>query len=267
MDDKATSSPKTHRKKPNKSVAPSPPCKPPNSNFSRPHPQQQYQYQQMTMGQLANQAQNYQFESQNFQVQEPAHFVDTEIPTEKEESFALEDEKNRQVESESKQFNSNNNSVRNEDITITAAPASRPMPVPSPRTTLFSNQKSDGETQTPTTTIKPNVPEKPVIPKRPNLLYTKDESPRNSLGASPTNVLRYSRDIPFIDTPTDSDQENHINNSHKENLTTSTSTTPKSKPRTPTTGGTLKRPQVPAPPPPIITPTSTASTPIVHSSE
>lgn len=265
-DEKSTSSPKMFRKKPYKSVAPSPPSKLPNSNFCRPHPQQQLHYQQMTMGQLANQAQNYQFDSQNLINQETAKNVESEITTENEELSVLENEKVKPMENETKKLN-RNHSFREETITPAPIPAPRPMPVPSPRTTLMSNQKSDGETQTPTTTIKPNLPEKPVIPKRPNILYTKDESPRNSLGASPTNVLRYNRDIPFIDTPTDSDQENHVNDSHRESLPpAATSTTPKSKPRTPTTG-TLKRPQVPAPPPPIVTPTSTASTPIVHSSD
>lgn len=276
MDDKSTSSPKLFRKKPNKSVAPSPPSKLPNSNFSRPHPQQQLQYQQMTMGQLQSQAQNYQFDSQNFLAQETANNSETEVSNEKEEISVSDDEKIKQIENELQQFNSNNN-IREETTTPTPVPVPRPMPIPSPRVVLTTTQKSDGETQTPTTTIKPNLPEKPVIPKRPNLnnlLYTKDENARNSLGTSPTNVFRYSREfkeIPFIDTPTDSDQENHVTDSHSfpENSATSTSTTPMCKPRTPTSGGTLKRPQVPAPPPPSITPTPTSSTAtaILHSSD
>lgn len=273
MDDKSTNSPKMFRKKPNKSVAPSPPSKLPNSNFSRPHPQQQFQYQQMAMNQVQNQAQSYQFESQNFLAQETANNSESEISTEKEMS-ASDDEKIKQIENELQHFNSNN-IVREESTTPTPVPAPRPMPVPSPRVVLTATQKSDGETQTPTTTIKPSLPEKPVIPKRPNLnnlLYTKDENPRNSLGTSPTNVFRYSREfkeIPFIDTPTDSDQENHVTDSHTlpDNSTaTSTATTPICKPRTPTSGGTLKRPQVPAPPPPSITPTSTTAT-AIHSSD
>lgn len=274
LDDKSTNSPKLFRKKPNKSVAPSPPSKLPNNNFSRPHPQQQLQYQQMAMGQQTNQAQNYQFELQNFLAQETANNTESEISNEKEDISTSDDEKIKQIENELKQFNSNNN-VREESPTPTPIPAPRPMPVPSPRVITTVTQKSDGETQTPTTTIKPNLPEKPVIPKRPNLnnlLYTKDENLRSSIGTSPTNVFRYSREfkeIPFIDTPTDSDQENHVTDSHSvpENLT-ATTTTPTCKPRTPTSGGTLKRPQVPAPPPPTITPTSTtSSTAILHSSE
>lgn len=268
LDDKSTNSPKLFRKKPNKSVAPSPPSKLPNSNFSRPHPQQQLQYQQMAI----NQAQNHQFELQNFLAQEAANNTESETLNEKEDISTSDDEKIKQIENELKQYNSNNN-VKEESPTPTPIPAPRPMPVPSPRVIPGVTQKSDGETQTPTTTIKPNLPEKPVIPKRPNLnnlLYTKDESLRNSIGTSPTNVFRYSREfkeIPFIDTPTDSDHENHVTDSHSvpDNLT---ATTPTCKPRTPTSGGTLKRPQVPAPPPPTTTPTSTASsTGILHSSD
>lgn len=274
VDDKSTNSPKLFRKKPNKSVAPSPPSKLPNSNFSRPHPQQQLQYQQMTMGQMQNQAQTYQFESQNFLAQETANNVESEIATEKEMS-ASDDEKIKQIENELQQYNSSNNktnNLREDSTTPTPVPVPRPMPIPSPRVVATATQKTDGETQTPTTTIKPNVPEKPVIPKRPNLnnlLYTKDENMRNSLGTSPTNVFRYSREfkeIPFIDTPTDSsDQENHATDSQGFSENT-TSTTPLCKPRTPTSSGTLKRPQVPAPPPPSITTPSTA-TAILHSTD
>lgn len=218
-----------------------------------------------------NQAQTYQFDSQNSMAQNQestgSNNTETPIPNDKEMS-ASDDEKIKQIESELEHFNNSN--AKEDSTQIAPVPVPRPLPVPSPRTTICFPQKSDGETQTPTT-IKPCLPEKPVIPKRPNLnnlLFTKDESSRNSLGSSPTNVFRYSKEfkeIPFIDTPTDSDHE--IQNSENQSGNVSeNATTPVCKPRTPTSGGTLKRPQVPAPPPPSVTPTSTTAN-AIHSSD